>query len=548
MIEQGFVHDAHVRTFGSQMLTVANIGDTSLFVQDAFDFIETGGSLRITSSDGVDDVVTPYDYLLADPELDVITLAAPLTMIADVGDRVEVWPTAQEKIAEVVLVDTEESITAQVAHALVDLIPEGIRDEDDQEFVTVELQEGGQWTVTNAVDKPPAIQSTNYDGDTGWMMDAESIQFENVNVVGEAGAESMSANSFLLGGQDLATEVLGPNGKGVIAQATWPGTGTVDTASVSANTMMMVFSCTGLQMNRVYKISYGIPLVGTVTADLFYVRVYSTTDGTTPAVTGIIQNGSICPIQTLINQTILGEHTYFYYPTADVDTFKMGFALVRQAGTGTAKINLTNTNLTFYVAIEDVGDAATVVGSLSQKSKATGTADVDPVATYTRRYWATDSQAYDGNDGKRDGDANTTSAYQGRYSSTHGRTKSTVHFNDAQIRSDLAGASISKVTLTYRVQHSYYNSGLNVRVKAHNYSTPPSGYGYLGSEIAARGSSVEGSTYTLTLPNTFGTELKNGTQRGISFGAPNDALIYYGYMYGGGTSTSRPRLNITYTK
>lgn len=548
MIEQGFIHDARVRTFGSQVLTAASVGATSLSIQDAFDFIETGGALRVTSFDGTDDVVTPYDYTSADPDLDVIILAVPLTMAAAEGDRVEVWPLAQEKVAEVVLVDTEEAITAQVTHALVDLIPEGIREDESREFVTVELQEGGQWLVTNATGEPPAIQSTNFDGDTGWLMDAESIQFENVNVVSEVGADSMSANSFLLGGQDLATEVLGPNGKGVIAQATWPGSGTVDTANVSANTIMMVFSCTGLVANRVYKISYGVPLVGTVSADLYYVRIYSTTDGTTPTVASGIQDGSICPIQTLANQTILGEHSYFYYPTADVDTFKMGFAIARLAGTGTAKMNLTNTNLTFYVAIEDVGDAGTVVGSLSQKSKATGTPDVDPVATYTKRYWATDSQAYDGNDGKRDGDATTTAAYQGRYSSTHGRTKSTVHFNDAQIRSDLTGATVTKVTLTYRVQHSYYNAGLNVRIKGMIYSTPPSTYGWNGTEIATRGSSVEGSTYTVTLPNSFGTELKNGTSRGIGFGAPNDALIYYGYMYGGGTSTSRPRLTITYTK
>lgn len=401
------------------------------------------------------------------------------------------------------------------------------------------------------------IQSSDFVlGTSGWaLFDAGGTsQVENLNVVAALGADSISANTLSLGGQDLQADILSPIGSGVIAQATM-GNSTADTATVSSAQLMVVFTASNLKAGRAYKITYGAPINGTVSGDLFFTRVYYTTDGTTPIIGGLgIMDGSICPVTVVAGQTVLGEHSYYYYPSADVDTLKLGFVLVRAAGTGTAKYVMTNTNLPFYAAVEDAGDASVVTGTLSQKSKVTSggvsqPSDPDPVTVRTKAFYPNQSRSYDSDGTRRAGDTNTSDMYQGRYSSTHGNTMSCAVYDWTSIQSALSGATNIKVKLTFRVKHAYQGSGLNVSVHQHTYSGSNAPTTYRpGGEIATKTGCKEGSTYTITLPSSFATALQSGSMKGIGFGKPGSTSnVWYGYLYGAGSGAA-PVLTITYTK
>jgi hypothetical protein len=508
------------------------------------DFDEDGGTLSLNGDE--------YGYVSVDSEADTVTLGSAITTAASANDMVTIVNATGSPVstwfAEVLLDDPDDAdpVDCEIGTALVDKYDEGVYDPSVPVVVTAE---SGSWEVLTSPGQVLANSSRDYTpGEAGWVLGDDDAQLPNTNVVGSLGADTVSADVFTLAGQDLQVDILNSRTRGVLSQAVL-GNSTVDTANVSASTILAVFTATNLLAGRVYKINYGSTVTGTVTGDVFLTRVYFSTDGTTPTTTGGIgiMDGSICPVTIVANQTVLGEHSYYYYPTTDIDTLKLGFALVRSAGTGTAKYTMTNANLPFYAAVEDVGDASTVTGTISQKSKATGTADVDPVGTYTRTYTATASRSYDADNGFRTGAPATHDCYQGYYSGTHGNTKSLVAFDDSAIRAALSGATIKSVKLKFRVKHAYYNAGLNVRIKTHNNSSLPATYS-AGGEIASRDSCREGTTYTVNLPVSFGTDLKNGVARGVGFYAPGTNRVYYGYMYGVSTGSSAPQLIVTYTK
>jgi hypothetical protein len=210
MIEQGFVHNVYTRTAGSQALSSAAVGATTIFVQDAADFPETGGQVSITSLDSVSalDVKITYDYISADLDLDTITLATPLESALAVGDRVDVWPVAVTKLADVMLIDTEEPVTARVEHSIVNLLPEGVRDPAAQEQAVVRLADD-DWWLTNLPVREPTIQSPNFDeAGTGFQVGAEAAQFQNMNVVDSLGVDALAVNNLSINGQDLETELI----------------------------------------------------------------------------------------------------------------------------------------------------------------------------------------------------------------------------------------------------------------------------------------------------------------------------------------------------
>src|SRR5690606_2069491 len=86
---------------------------------------------------------------------------------------------------------------------------------------------------------------------------------------------------------------------------------------------------------------------------------------------------------------------------------------------------------------------------------------------YTKTYNSTNSNAFQG-DGDNRG---TTELYQGYYSSTNGNQFSLIAFDDAQIRSDLSGATIIKVELYLRNRHFYRNAGGDALIGTHNQSS-----------------------------------------------------------------------------
>lgn len=173
----------------------------------------------------------------------------------------------------------------------------------------------------------------------------------------------------------------------------------------------------------------------------------------------------------------------------------------------------------------------------------------DTPGTHTKVYPATWSRAFDG-DGSAwlDFGDHTPYIYQGEVSSTHGRTRSLVGFNDQQIRSDLAGATVVECVFVIKNVHTYWNGGARIYVGTHDYGSKPSSWSS-GSVQEQRVSKSHGksSTVSVDLGTNIGKQLQDGTHKGVAVGPPpNNSNDYYAY-YRGATQSDRPYLKITYT-
>lgn len=117
-----------VDTLGDELVLPALAGATSLYVDDAADFNEDGGSLRLAAQ--------VVEYLAADDATGIVTLSEALVADAEAGDRVEIWDSealtpVTETTAHVAVEGSEladDTLEAIVEHTLIPYLPEGIRD------------------------------------------------------------------------------------------------------------------------------------------------------------------------------------------------------------------------------------------------------------------------------------------------------------------------------------------------------------------------------------------------------------------------------------
>jgi hypothetical protein len=174
--------------------------------------------------------------------------------------------------------------------------------------------------------------------------------------------------------------------------------------------------------------------------------------------------------------------------------------------------------------------------------------DPDPQPTKpvagTRTFSATAGRSY-GSDGSKHSDSQM---YQGYYSGTWGNNRSAIMFDYTAIQAALAGKTVTGCKITFRVQFSYYNSGVAAVIGTHNTATtgrPATWANVLGEKVnrVRKGDCKAGNTYTVSLGTTIGREFKAGTAKGIVFGpGPNTGKGYYGYHYLSGI-----KLTFTYT-
>lgn len=190
------------------------------------------------------------------------------------------------------------------------------------------------------------------------------------------------------------------------------------------------------------------------------------------------------------------------------------------------------------IYVEDCGDIVTY----SDFAMGSGST---PVQTYTKTYSANESASYQ-QDGSNRG---VSSCYQGRYSATNGNQFSMIGFDDAQIRSDLSGSTITKVELYLNNNHFYSNSGGNAVIGTHNQTTLSGTHS--SSQINDNLQQTHfdyGQAKWITIPNSIGNALRDNTAKGIALGpGPTTSQSYYGYFAGNGES-GEPQLRITYTK
>ncbi|HEY5959979.1 MAG TPA: hypothetical protein VIV60_25675 [Polyangiaceae bacterium] len=168
---------------------------------------------------------------------------------------------------------------------------------------------------------------------------------------------------------------------------------------------------------------------------------------------------------------------------------------------------------------------------------------------YTKTYWPTWSRTFDGDNSITWDDS--AYCYQGYYDGNRGNTRSLVGFNSTAIASDLSGATNIRVKVTFKVAHSYYNSGLTAVVGTHTYGSKPSTWSdaSVNQNLKQKGSCSEGHSYTIDFgANTSASNSFKSWAKGIAFGpGPSTSRTYYGYMYGA-SQGGKPYLTVTYTK
>lgn len=160
----GWVLEVDTMPLGSTLTADTAIGATTLAVWDAFDFEPTGGTLSLNG--------TQYAYTAADPDTDIITLAAPLDVAALEADQVIAWDAdnGTEMVETVALVEVEnvgdedDPVPCSVSHSLIPMLPAGSRGGRGETVVVDES--GGRWRVVDVL-AAAAVMDAGY-LDPGW--------------------------------------------------------------------------------------------------------------------------------------------------------------------------------------------------------------------------------------------------------------------------------------------------------------------------------------------------------------------------------------------
>lgn len=148
MIGQGLIQAVRIATAGSYLAADAALAATSLVLESVLDFSTDGGQLTLNG--------VTYTYTAADYDTGTLTLSSGLTGAALTVDRVDVSPLSTEKLALVTTAGPGDAVSARIPHALVDRVPEGIREPGDEESVQYSL-DNGEFVITDVVGRQPVI-------------------------------------------------------------------------------------------------------------------------------------------------------------------------------------------------------------------------------------------------------------------------------------------------------------------------------------------------------------------------------------------------------
>lgn len=133
--------------------------------------------------------------------------------------------------------------------------------------------------------------------------------------------------------------------------------------------------------------------------------------------------------------------------------------------------------------------------------------------------------------------------------SYNGRQRSLVGFDYASIQSALAGSQVTGVEVYIDVRHTYWNNGGTLWLGMHSNTAKPGSWGgTIGRDFVSSLAVPNSGARWYSVSTEFGSRLRDGSARGITFQAPNDDRTYYGYAAGGPGSPSVPKIRITYVK
>lgn len=354
--------------------------------------------------------------------------------------------------------------------------------------------------------------------------------------------------SFMVGGEDFR-DIVDRLPRGLKSYATLAGAGP-DTANIgTTETILFQGSVGAVQALRFYQLvltGHMSSATASFTAIPVDLTIRYTTDGTTPTTASTVFH--TWRIQMNASGGLDFNVNKIYSPSVDYEQWRFCITMRALSG-GTAFIWNSSAGRAmefswFDVGLEDNIDAAT----LTQKSKATGTADPDPVSNFTKTYACSWTGSYYGDGTRRN---SSGYIYQGQYSgfAGNGNQKSMIGFPYTTIQSNTAGATIKKCEVYLYFNHWYFNSGGTAVIGTHNSTaaSAPTTFSGTTSRVNSANWPKPGGRW-VSIGTTIGNEFKNNTAKGIVIG-PGDTTgnLYYGYADGFG-KPKPPKLRITYSK
>lgn len=431
-----------------------------------------------------------------------------------------------------------------------------------------------------------AIQSQNFQVDSqgtviGWQIRSDGgSTFTSVTVSGNNwGIDDQGVGSFssvnvdddvVLDGTSLV-ESLDLLPDGIVAygdssiynnvHAQWTvdtaTSGSASVAGAGASILAAEFDMADWRADRYYLIVLSYT-VNSTTADLTgRFRIVYTLDGTAPTTSTGILDGSEIYASTggLANFQARITHTVVYSPGSNYDLVRMALLFNKASSpVGLLSIEMVDPNSKLQWSIIDIGPQAIAIagGSLSQKSKSSGTPDPDPPSTYVKTYSATWSRGWN-NGGSGSIYSTNGELVQGASPATtsSGNRISWVGFDFSTIQSNLSGATVKKVEVFLYFTHWYNNSGGTAIIGTHK-STATSAPSYNGTldnqNRKSVGSWAANSGKWVDITSAVGSDFKTGNATGIVLGqGPSSSQVYYGKGQGN-TQSNEPKLRITYTK
>ena len=175
--KRGFVANVVTRRSGSNLVQDAAAGASEIWVSDVSDFKLEGGTLVIEGDPSVTlgyVTVDPYEVYTPGVEPEYkhkITLSSVLAEPHLIDSPVLISPPSSRKWAYVELGEAGTNIRVEVPFEMREKFPDGLREYDDREAVTID-NERGVWQITNVVDEIPVIPASSIDlEDSGIVTD-----------------------------------------------------------------------------------------------------------------------------------------------------------------------------------------------------------------------------------------------------------------------------------------------------------------------------------------------------------------------------------------
>jgi hypothetical protein len=196
-------------------------------------------------------------------------------------------------------------------------------------------------------------------------------------------------------------------------------------------------------------------------------------------------------------------------------------------------------------AFANVYDIGPIIGATSGFLSNKTSGSQAPTQNYTRTYTCTDSGTYDQGGSRVSSFANEMNVgYNQGTGGSYGTQQSMAIFPN--MTGDLAGASISGMSVTIHNHHWWYNAGGTVQIGFHGNTSMPGSFN-IGAWPNITGTMTGGQTSTFAIPSSAYASFISGAYRGINLHAPNSNATYYGRFDGAGYSYP-PKITVTYTK